>query len=66
MNDGEKVNGQCRVQDCSDIMNLPEEVEESLRQRGGLDAVRSAVPARQDLEEEARVLQALSEPTRIR
>ena len=65
MNDGEKVNGQCRVQDCSDIMNLPEEVEESLRQRGGLDAVRSAVPDRQDLEEEARVFQALSEPIRL-
>ena len=47
-------------------MNLPEEVEGSLRQRGGLDAVRSAVPDRQDLEKEARVLQALSEPTRIR
>ncbi|KQM11252.1 hypothetical protein AOA80_09475 [Methanomassiliicoccales archaeon RumEn M1] len=46
-------------------MNLPEEVEESLRQRGGMDAVRSAIPERQDLEAEARVFQALSEPIRL-
>jgi ArsR family transcriptional regulator len=65
MYEGKKITEQCQEQDCSDIMNLPEEVEESLRQRGGMDAVRSAVPDRQDLGEEARVFQALSEPIRL-
>ncbi len=67
MEDDKKAPERCGGgQERPDLMNLPEEVEGSLRQRGGLDAVRSAVPDRQDLEEEARVLQALSEPTRIR
>lgn len=65
MYEGEKVTKHCREQDCSDVMNLPEEVEESLRQRGGMAAVCSAVPDRQDLEGEARIFQALSEPIRL-
>lgn len=65
MEDDKKPIERREGQERPDLMNLPEEVEESLRERGGMDAVRSHVPDKQDLEEEARVFQALSEPIRL-
>lgn len=65
MEESKKTSERCNAQECSDVMNLPEEVEESIRKIGGMGAIRSAVPGRKDLEEEARVFQALSEPIRL-
>lgn len=65
MNEGNDIAKRSREQDCSDFRDLPDEVEETLRERGGLDAIRSAVPDRQELEGEARIFQALAEPIRL-
>jgi len=50
---------------CKDMLNLPEEMEVAVNQRGGLDGLKSLVPERGDLASEAKIFQALSEPIRL-
>ncbi len=50
---------------CTDVLNLPEEMEEALRQKGGLDGLKDLVPSRESLGKEAELFQALSEPIRL-
>ena len=50
---------------CADLMSLPEEMEAAVRQRGGLDELKSLVPERESLASEAELFQALSEPIRL-
>ena len=50
---------------CEGVLNLPEEMEMAVRQRGGLEELRSHVPNRQSLSSEAELFHALSEPIRL-
>ena len=52
-------------QECYDAMNLPEEMEEALRERGGLAHLRSLIPDKECLLQEAKLFQSLSEPIRL-
>ncbi len=50
---------------CPDVMNLPEEMEVAVRQRGGLESLKRNVPDRKSLDTEADIFHALSEPIRL-
>jgi hypothetical protein len=50
---------------CADVMNLPEEMETAVKQRGGLEGLKSNVPDRRSLASEASLFHALSEPIRL-
>ncbi len=50
---------------CTDVLNLPEEMEEALHQKGGLDGLKNLVPSRESLDRQAELFQALSEPIRL-
>ena len=50
---------------CEDLMSLPEEMEVAVRQRGGLEGLKSHVPDRKNLTPEAELYHALSEPIRL-
>jgi len=50
---------------CGDLMSLPEEMEVAVRQKGGLESLKSAVPDRKVLAAEADVFHALSDPIRL-
>ncbi len=50
---------------CADLMSLPEEMEAAVRQRGGLEELKSLVPKRESLASDAELFQALSEPIRL-
>jgi ArsR family transcriptional regulator len=50
---------------CTDVLNLPEEMEESLRQQGGFDGLRRTIPAKEELVPEAERFQAVSDPIRL-
>ncbi len=50
---------------CADELNLPAEMEAAVRQRGGLEGLKSRVPDRKNLASDADVFHALSEPIRL-
>ena len=50
---------------CTDVLNLPAEMEEALRQRGGLDGLKKLVPGQEKLTSEAERFQAVSDPIRL-
>jgi DNA-binding transcriptional ArsR family regulator len=50
---------------CSYIKNLPEEMEEAIRQKGGMDRLKELVPDRAKLGPEAEFFHALSDPIRL-
>jgi len=50
---------------CAGVLNLPEEMEAAVRQRGGLEGLKSQVPDRESLASEAELFHALSEPIRL-
>ncbi|MFA6804231.1 MAG: metalloregulator ArsR/SmtB family transcription factor, partial [Candidatus Methanomethylophilaceae archaeon] len=50
---------------CSDVTNLPEEMESIISSRGGLDALKECVPEKADLVLEARFFHSLSDPIRL-
>jgi ArsR family transcriptional regulator len=50
---------------CTDVRNLPEEMEAALASLGGMDGLKAKVPARDDLASEAALFQALSDPIRL-
>jgi DNA-binding transcriptional ArsR family regulator len=50
---------------CTDVLNLPEEMERSLRQHGGLGGLRRLVPDKEGLASEAERFQAVSDPIRL-
>ncbi len=50
---------------CTNMMNLPEEMEESLNRHGGLAGVKRSIPGREELSSEAEVFHALSDPIRL-
>jgi DNA-binding transcriptional ArsR family regulator len=47
------------------VLNLPEEMEVAIRQRGGMEEFKSHVPERKSLASEADLFHALSEPIRL-
>ena len=51
---------------CTDVLNLPEEMEKSLRHQGGLDGLRRLVPDKVELVSEAEMFQAVSDPIACR
>jgi DNA-binding transcriptional ArsR family regulator len=50
---------------CAGVLNLPEEMEAAVRQRGGLEELKSQVPDRKSLASEAELFHALSDPIRL-
>jgi ArsR family transcriptional regulator len=44
---------------------LPEQIQKELDANGGLDALASRIPPKEDLEERSRMYQALSDPLRL-
>jgi DNA-binding transcriptional ArsR family regulator len=50
---------------CTDALNLPEEMEEALRQKGGLERLKDLVPNKTELASEAERFQAVSDPIRL-
>jgi DNA-binding transcriptional ArsR family regulator len=50
---------------CTDIRNLPDEMEAALASAGGMDGLKGRVPAREELAKEAALFQALSDPIRL-
>jgi ArsR family transcriptional regulator len=50
---------------CVGVLNLPAEMEVAVRQRGGLEGLKSHVPERKSLASEAELFHALSEPIRL-
>jgi hypothetical protein len=48
-----------------DVMNLPEEMEAALRNRGGLDGLKKLVPGKAELASEAERFHAVSDPIRL-
>jgi DNA-binding transcriptional ArsR family regulator len=54
-----------RKECCTDVLNLPDEMEEALCRRGGLDGLKKIVPEQKDLASEAERFQAVSDPIRL-
>ncbi|MFA5312691.1 MAG: metalloregulator ArsR/SmtB family transcription factor [Methanomassiliicoccales archaeon] len=54
-----------KISCCSDIKNLPEEMEEAIRLKGGVDGIKSQVPERSSLRSEAELFHTLSDPIRL-
>jgi ArsR family transcriptional regulator, arsenate/arsenite/antimonite-responsive transcriptional repressor len=54
-----------KIDCCTDVLNLPEEMEEALRQHGGLDGLRLLIPSKKSLVSESDVFHALSDPIRL-
>ncbi|MCX6652389.1 MAG: metalloregulator ArsR/SmtB family transcription factor [Methanomassiliicoccales archaeon] len=54
-----------KIECCEDAMSLPEEMEVAVRQRGGLEGLKSHVPDRKSLASEAELFHALSDPIRL-
>jgi DNA-binding transcriptional ArsR family regulator len=54
-----------KKQCCEDALNLPEEMEEALQKKGGLNGIRKMIPDRGELASEARLFQVLSDPIRL-
>ena len=50
---------------CTDVRNLPDEMEAALASVGGMDGLKGRVPAREELAKEASLFQALSDPIRL-
>ncbi len=50
---------------CTDVLNLPAEMEEALRQQGGLAGLKKQVPDQDKLTSEAERFQAVSDPIRL-
>lgn len=50
---------------CTDVLNLPEEMEVELKKLGGLDELKKRVPGREELAQEAEVFHAMSDPIRL-
>lgn len=50
---------------CTDVRNLPEEMEAALASVGGMNGLKEKVPSRDDLASEAARFQALSDPIRL-
>lgn len=50
---------------CSDVKNLPEEMDEAIRLKGGMDRLKELVPDRTKLGPEADFFHALSDPIRL-
>jgi DNA-binding transcriptional ArsR family regulator len=50
---------------CTDVLNLPAEMEEALRQQGGLAGLKKQVPNQVKLTSEAERFQAVSDPIRL-
>jgi len=50
---------------CSDAMNLPEEMEQIICSKGGLNGLKEGVPERAGLIFEARFFHSLSDPIRL-
>jgi DNA-binding transcriptional ArsR family regulator len=54
-----------KKQCCEDALNLPDEMEEALQKKGGLNGLRKEIPDREELVSEARLFQVLSDPIRL-
>lgn len=50
---------------CEDILNLPEEMQEALQKKGGMNSLKELIPSRDGLASEARRFQVLSDPIRL-
>lgn len=50
---------------CTDVLNLPEEMEMALRQKGGLEGLKQLVPEKKELVPEAERFHAVSDPIRL-
>jgi DNA-binding transcriptional ArsR family regulator len=50
---------------CPNVMNLPAEMEAAVKQKGGLESLKGAIPEREFLAAEADIFHALSEPIRL-
>lgn len=50
---------------CTDVLNLPEEMAATMERLGGLEGLRSRVPGRENVSEEAKLFQSLSDPIRL-
>jgi len=50
---------------CTDVLNLPAEMEEALLQRGGMGGLKQLVPDQENLISEAARFQAVSDPIRL-
>jgi ArsR family transcriptional regulator len=50
---------------CTDVMNLPEEMEAALCKQGGLDGLKKVVPNKAELASEAERFNAVSDPIRL-
>jgi len=50
---------------CTDALNLPEEMEAALSQKGGLENLKNLVPNKKDLASKAERFQAVSDPIRL-
>jgi DNA-binding transcriptional ArsR family regulator len=59
------VKTQTKKECCTDVLNLPMEMEEALRQKGGLGGLKKLVPDQNDLKSEAECFQAVSDPIRL-
>jgi DNA-binding transcriptional ArsR family regulator len=54
-----------RKQCCEDVMNLPDEMEDALEKKEGLNGLKKLIPVREELAAEAKLFQALSDPIRL-
>ena len=54
-----------RKECCTDVRNLPDEMEAALSSAGGMGGLKGRVPAREELAKEAALFQALSDPIRL-
>ncbi len=50
---------------CTDVLNLPEEMQEALDRKDGLAGLKRLVPEKEDLVAKAEAFHALSEPSRL-
>lgn len=50
---------------CTNSTNLPEEMEEALRQQGGMEGLKGRVPSKESLIMDGKLFNALSDPIRL-
>ena len=53
------------VQDSDQVTELPEQIQEELNARGGMEGLARQIPPQKKLEERCRIYQALSDPIRL-
>lgn len=53
------------VQDSDQVTELPEQIQEELNARGGMEGLARQIPPQKKLEERSRIYHALSDPIRL-